>query len=290
MNAFAQPALAALLSSEDRAADLSEHFGGVGLALLASPDELAAAGLTTEEVARISASRLLATLLIAPSLPERLADPPDVARSLAKLSFLQHEELWVAAVDSDLRPLTIVAVARGSANMCRATPGCVLGPVLRVRASRFFLAHNHPSGNATPSPDDRAFTDRIRKAATVVGLELLDHLVITRDRWTSCMTGASEPFTARPLSSALDLERDRHAPLAAGKRRHLDPRQRRLDARLESRVASRLRPDSDLRELARRHRERNLGAAKARRLHGGLPGTPVQPLPSTSDDPREVGL
>jgi len=290
MDPFAQPALAALLGSDDRAAELARHFGGVGFALLASPDELAASGLSADEVARISASRLLANLLIAPTPPARLRDPPDVARALSNLALLQHEELWVAAVDSDLRPLTIAAVAKGSANTCRATPGCVLAPVLRVRASRFFLAHNHPSGNATPSPDDHAFTDRIRKAAAVVGLELLDHLVITRDRWTSCLTGASAPLALRSVSSALDLERHRHPPLATGERRHIDSRKRRLHTRLKGRIAARFGAHPDLGELARRHRERDLGATKAGRLQGGLAGASIKALPGAADHPREVGL
>jgi DNA repair protein RadC len=52
-------------------------------------------------------------------------------------------------------------------------------------ASALFLAHNHPSGDASPSADDRAVTRRLAQAGALLGIDLLDHLVVGDPDWTS---------------------------------------------------------------------------------------------------------
>jgi len=47
------------------------------------------------------------------------------------------------------------------------------------------VAHNHPSGNLTPSPEDRAVTRRLKEAGALIGVNLLDHLILTRDGYYS---------------------------------------------------------------------------------------------------------
>jgi DNA repair protein RadC len=61
----------------------------------------------------------------------------------------------------------------------------VLNCVLRHDGRAFAVAHNHPSGNPTPSESDRRATRDLMAAAKVVGLRLLDHLVIADALWTS---------------------------------------------------------------------------------------------------------
>lgn len=64
-------------------------------------------------------------------------------------------------------------------------PSDVLRIALRLAASAFVLVHNHPSGDATPSAEDVAFTARISQAADVVGLPLVDHVVVARGGFAS---------------------------------------------------------------------------------------------------------
>lgn len=61
----------------------------------------------------------------------------------------------------------------------------VLCTALRTGASGIVLVHNHPSGDPTPSLEDRTFTTRVARACSAVGLPLLDHVVVTRDAFAS---------------------------------------------------------------------------------------------------------
>jgi DNA repair protein RadC len=54
-----------------------------------------------------------------------------------------------------------------------------------ANAPGLIVSHNHPSGDPEPSPDDKAFTARLAQAATILGLELLDHIVIGHGRYVS---------------------------------------------------------------------------------------------------------
>jgi DNA repair protein RadC len=56
---------------------------------------------------------------------------------------------------------------------------------LREAASAFLLVHNHPSGDPTPSDEDKVFTQAVASAATWVGTPLLDHVIIARRRSAS---------------------------------------------------------------------------------------------------------
>ena len=61
----------------------------------------------------------------------------------------------------------------------------ILQGALLTNASGVILAHNHPSGNLKPSEPDKIMTERIRKALTVMEVNLLDHLIVTRESYFS---------------------------------------------------------------------------------------------------------
>lgn len=95
----------------------------------------------------------------------------------------EHREVMlVLAVDNQLRPLGLHVVAAGGINeVSPGSTGGILRPVLLLQATGFFLFHNHPSGNLTPSADDERLTARVKDAAQVVGLKFLDHVILTAD-------------------------------------------------------------------------------------------------------------
>jgi DNA repair protein RadC len=74
-------------------------------------------------------------------------------------------------------------------------PREVFGPALALAATAIVIAHNHPSGDPTPSAEDRRVTERLRAAGELLGIELLDHLVIGDERVYSF---ASEAFERLP--------------------------------------------------------------------------------------------
>ena len=75
--------------------------------------------------------------------------------------------------------------AVGSLNTTRSHPREILYPAVQHLAAGFILAHNHPSGCLEPSPEDIEFTRAVARAGELMGIELYDHLIVTRDGFTS---------------------------------------------------------------------------------------------------------
>ena len=100
---------------------------------------------------------------------------------------LPHEQVWCVLVNGRNALLGAVRIAEGGLHGCAMTPGDVLRPVLLRGAPRFFLFHNHPSGDPTPSVADFSTTKAVDKACEVVGVSLVDHVVVCPEsgRWAS---------------------------------------------------------------------------------------------------------
>ena len=105
---------------------------------------------------------------------------PASAAGVARLALRGEasEVLIVLAVDSRGRVVSVIEVARGGASSLCAYAPEVLRAVLLSGVNGFVLAHNHPSGDPTPSAEDVHFTKRVNAAADAVGLSLLDHVVV----------------------------------------------------------------------------------------------------------------
>ncbi|MCY3656224.1 MAG: hypothetical protein OXG95_06390, partial [Chloroflexi bacterium] len=76
-------------------------------------------------------------------------------------------------------------IYQGNAWSAVVRPAEVLRPAVVVAAPHIIVAHNHPSSDPTPSPQDIAITKELAEAATLLGVELLDHVVIGRSEATS---------------------------------------------------------------------------------------------------------
>jgi DNA repair protein RadC len=72
-------------------------------------------------------------------------------------------------------------IARGTLNAARFQPRDVLIPALHANAAAVIVAHTHPSGDCTPSTADRAATATLRAAGDLIGIDIVDHLVVTED-------------------------------------------------------------------------------------------------------------
>lgn len=89
-----------------------------------------------------------------------------------------QESLVALHLDGRKRPIAVHEVARGATNVVHVSPRDVLAPALYSGASGIIIAHNHPSGDAAPSEDDAALTDRMKHAGEIVGVPVFDHLVV----------------------------------------------------------------------------------------------------------------
>lgn len=91
----------------------------------------------------------------------------------------------LVALDSRHRLLATSLVSVGTASHTFLAPREVFRDALLVGASAVVVAHNHPSGDPTPSDDDERITRRLVLAGATLGVELLDHLVIGDPDWVS---------------------------------------------------------------------------------------------------------
>lgn len=98
------------------------------------------------------------------------------------LQNLPRESLRVLLLDTRHRLVHEEEVSLGTLNESLAHPREILRPAISHRAYAFVLVHNHPSGDPSPSEADRALTRRIRDAAELMQIHLLDHVIIGRER------------------------------------------------------------------------------------------------------------
>lgn len=111
---------------------------------------------------------------------ERLAATPGCARVFAQI--LGHEIVEVFGMLCLSSKLDIVAyheVSRGTIDSALVMPRDVFRTALLAHAASVVVAHNHPSGDVTPSPEDMALTLRLKDAGDLVGVPLADHLIVT---------------------------------------------------------------------------------------------------------------
>ena len=98
---------------------------------------------------------------------------------------LDHEELWVLVLDTRNRVLALVALYRGSVNASQVRIAEIFRKAVAENAPAILVAHNHPSGDASPSPDDVAVTRHIVEAGKLLDIQVLDHLVIGQGYFVS---------------------------------------------------------------------------------------------------------
>jgi DNA repair protein RadC len=178
------------------AASLLEDQGGVAGLARAGMGQLAeVTGIGPAKGARLAAAVELgrralfaASLDANPKIPDRAAVE---GWARPRLATIDHEELWVLALDGRHGLRAARRVASGGIHGLHVGVRDVLRVAIREAASAFILVHNHPSGDPSPSAEDVAFTDAVAAAATIVGTPLLDHVVIARRRSSSILASSA---------------------------------------------------------------------------------------------------
>jgi DNA repair protein RadC len=186
---------------------LEEHGALEGLARAGVGELSLRRGLGWAKAARVAAAMELgrrASLAATRRSSSRFPDASAVAAWAARrLSWLDHEELWVLALDGGNALRAARRVAMGGLHGLFVAARDPLRMALREGASAFILVHNHPSGDPTPSLEDIEFTERMARAGDVVGTPLVDHVVVARDGCTSMLEKQLVPsFEGNLRSSA----------------------------------------------------------------------------------------
>ncbi|NLF49917.1 MAG: DNA repair protein RadC [Leptolinea sp.] len=168
---------------------LLKFFGGLTGLHRVSFDELC----NQRGVGLAKASQIKAAIELGRRLPREEADEKPVIKSPADAANLvqydmlglPQENLWVLLLDTRNRVLKIEKLYQGSLNSSTVRIGELFKAALTNNAASIILAHNHPSGDPTPSPEDVALTRAAREAGRLLDVEVLDHIVIGQNKFVS---------------------------------------------------------------------------------------------------------
>jgi DNA repair protein RadC len=115
-----------------------------------------------------------------------LRSPRDVAAAFSpRLQDLPVEEFHVAILDAQHRLERDVLITRGLLNSSLVHPREVFREAIAERAAAVILVHNHPSGDPTPSAEDRAVTEQLVAAGRLLDIPVHDHIIVGRGRYVS---------------------------------------------------------------------------------------------------------
>jgi len=163
--------------------DILRHFGSLHALGSAGIDALRQCpGLGLAKASQLAAAFELGARLARERLHQTVLDSPErIHEAFApQLSWLGHERLLVALLNSRLQHTGTVEISSGVLTETSAHPREVLRPVILRGAYGYVLIHNHPSGDPSPSAADRRFTARLAEGAALLELRFVDHLIIGR--------------------------------------------------------------------------------------------------------------
>lgn len=145
-------------------------------------------GIGPAKAAQIKAAIEFGRRLVAASDEERpkIRSPRDVYNLLGPSLREEKREHFVALLlDTKNGVLRTRTVSVGDLSSSLVHPREVFVEAVRHSAASLIVAHNHPSGDPTPSPEDAAVTRRLQEAGELLGIELLDHIILGDNRWVS---------------------------------------------------------------------------------------------------------
>ena len=168
----------------DRAERVLKEAGGVGRLSTFSVGQL----VKSCGLGRVQAVVLLAALELAGRARtetigrEKFTSPERVAEYLARRHARKTQEsTGVLLLDAKHRLVKDVECYRGTIDRAVVEPREILKSALLEDAAAMILYHNHPSGDPAPSSEDLDFTRRLKRAAEMIGVRLVDHVVVARE-------------------------------------------------------------------------------------------------------------
>lgn len=109
----------------------------------------------------------------------QISSPQDILALLAaRLSHLDREHFVCVLLDTKHRVMSTKTISVGTLSAALIHPREVFRPAVKAGAASVVVAHNHPSGDPAPSPEDKQTTTRLLKAGEIFGIPVLDHVII----------------------------------------------------------------------------------------------------------------
>ncbi len=152
--------------------DLCKRFKGIGTAkavTIMAALELAKRRKTSEIIER-----------------EKITSSHDLFKLFEPILIdLPHEEFWVAILNAANKVMEVFRLTQGGTKQTIVDVPLILKTALQKSAQALAIAHNHPSGQNRPSPDDEKITFQIKKGCEAIGITFLDHIIIARGNYYS---------------------------------------------------------------------------------------------------------
>lgn len=118
--------------------------------------------------------------------PAKIKSSEDAYKYLRPMLMDQKQEhFWILLLNRANRVIKAVEISAGGVSSTVVDPKIIFSKALDHLASSIILAHNHPSGNLSPSPSDEALTRKLIEAGTILDIPVIDHLIITDSGYTS---------------------------------------------------------------------------------------------------------
>ncbi len=115
-----------------------------------------------------------------------IKQPYDLAKILmSELKFEKSEKVKLIILNNKNEIQKIKEIATGGSNFANVSIKDILSEPIKMKAPKIILVHNHPSGDSTPSNQDRVFTEQLYEISELIGIQLVDHLVIGNMNYTS---------------------------------------------------------------------------------------------------------
>jgi DNA repair protein RadC len=116
---------------------------------------------------------------------KKISSAKNVFEYFAEVRELKQEHFYCLHLNSKNEIISSKLIAIGTLNSVIIHPREVFKEAIKESAQSIILVHNHPSGDVTPSLQDKEITSKLEKASSLVGIELLDHVIVSKEKWFS---------------------------------------------------------------------------------------------------------
>jgi len=167
---------------------IAEYQNIYGIVMRTSAMELAnVKGIGKAKVQKINCIRELLNRIHREKQKQtvQITAPKDIASYMQKMEYLEQEEFRIIMLNTKNKIIGQHMISRGTVNATLVSPREIFNPAIKAMATNIILVHNHPSGDPAPSKEDVSVTNTMMKAGNIVGIKVLDHVIIGKDKYCS---------------------------------------------------------------------------------------------------------
>jgi DNA repair protein RadC len=173
------------INAIELAEKILKKFGAKKLPNLIFKDLNEISGLGPAKACEIIACFELGKRLLKDKKAQIYLTPKEIWEELRDLRNHKKEHFVIFYLDSRNQEIKREIISIGSLNANLVHPREVFEPAVRNLTAQIILAHNHPSGDPTPSEDDLEITKRLVEAGKILGIEVIDHIIVTKNNFYS---------------------------------------------------------------------------------------------------------